>query len=76
MKSRGWEGRSQAARPLCRGRAWHVGVSFGAWGGCKEEGGWCGRTEGMAGELESADEGPCKISLPKSLGKSLSAGVT
>lgn len=72
-------------RPLCRGRAWHVGVSFGAWGGCKEEGGrrmvwtdggWCGRTEGMAGGPESADEGPCTIPLSKSLGKILSGGVT
>ena len=50
--------------------------SLACWGGCKEEGGWCGRTEGMAGQPESVEEGPCKISLSKSLGKSLNGRVT
>lgn len=49
-------------------------TEFGAWeGGAKkrEEREWCRRMEGMDGEPQSADKGPCKIPLFKSPGKIL-----
>ena len=52
----------------------HLGLGVGA--KKREDGGWCGWTEGMAGGPESVDEGPCTIPLSKSLGKILSGGVT
>lgn len=53
-------------------------TEFGAWEGSakKREGReWCRRMEGMDGEPQSADKGPCKIPLFKSPGKILSGRI-
>ena len=85
---RSWPGEGdgeESHRQLCpvRGKSlafWGIiwATEFGAWErGAKkrEEREWCRRMEGMAGEPQSADKGPCKIPLSKSPGKTLSGGI-